>query len=208
MGKNEPSHACYNKVKKARKFITLMSLAGYLALSGCASLYATYFMKDPLTAEEHNNLGVIYEREGKNKLALREYKRAVSLNDNLVTPLVNIGNVYLNQDNFEEAEKYYKKALRKDKYKIEAANNIASLYLETGQNYKEGIDYLLTAVEPLDAVPAYALDNLGILYIRIGEKEKAAEFLSQACSTATENEVLKDEIHSHINELGMDIECE
>ena len=49
-----------------------------LISSGCASIYAPYFTKDPLTAEEHNNLGVIYEREGKYDLAIREYKSAAS----------------------------------------------------------------------------------------------------------------------------------
>ncbi len=59
-----------------------------LISSGCASIYAPYFTKDPLTAEEHNNLGVIYEREGKYDLAIREYKSAASADGDLVVPLV------------------------------------------------------------------------------------------------------------------------
>lgn len=207
MGKDEPPHARHNEVKKTQKFLTVISLVGCLILSGCASLYAPYFMKDPLTAEEHNNLGVIYEREGKNELALREYKRAASLDKTLVTPLVNIGNVYMKEGDVGEAEKYYKKALGKDKYNLEAANNLASLYLQTGQNYEKGLGYLNAATEPLSPVPAYALDTMGMLYMRKGDTEKAAEYLSQACQTAAENEQLKKEITAHINELGKEVEC-
>jgi len=194
-------------VNKRLSSTILILLIGNLALSGCASIYASYFMKDPLTAEEHNNLGVIYEREGKNDLALREYKRAVSLDGSLVTPLVNIGNVYRKEKEYEDAEKYYRKALAKDKYNLEAANNLASMYLETGENYEEGISYLLTASEPLDPVPAYALDTLGMLYLRSGDEEKAEIFLLRACETASANEELQNEIRSHISELGTDIEC-
>jgi len=208
VGKNEPPDARDKKVNKRLSSTTvLILLIGNLALSGCASLYASYFMKDPLTAEEHNNLGVIYEREGKSDLALREYKRAASLDGSLVTPLVNIGNVYLKEDNYEEAEKYYRKALGKNKYNLEAANNLASLYLDAGENYEEGIKYLLTAAEPLDPVPAYALDTLGMLYLRSGDKEKAEIFLLQACKTASANEELQNEIRSHVSELGKDIDC-
>ena len=96
-----------------RFFAALLSLC--LISSGCASLYSTYFTEDPLTAEEHNNLGVIYEREGKYDLAIREYKRAASADGELVVPLVNLGNVYQKKGDTEEAEKYFaRKGLNKD----------------------------------------------------------------------------------------------
>lgn len=177
-------------------------------LQGCASLYASYFMDDPLTAEEHNNLGVIYEREGKYDLALREYKRAVAADGELVTPLVNIGNVYTKQDNYKEAEKYYEKALKKDPYNLEAANNLASLYLETGQNYTKGLNHLLTALESRDPAPAYALDTLGVLYMRTGDTGKARDFLSKACKNATEDKELKEDIKAHLAELGENEGCD
>ena len=145
------------------------------------------FMKDPLTAEEHNNLGVIYEREGKNDLAIREYKSAISNDNTLITPIVNLGNVYFKKGEYTKAEKYYKKALKKDKTNLEAANNLASLYLEIGATY--------------------ALDTIGGLYIKLGDNVKAEQYLTQACNTVEDNDSLKEEIRSHLWLLGINKRC-
>ena len=175
--------------------------------SGCASLHGSLFMKDPLTAEEHNNLGVIYEREGKLDLAIREYKSAIRSDSSLVTPMVNLGNVYYKQGEYTEAEKYYKKALKTDNTNLQAANNMASLYIETGSNYQEGLNHLLAATKDIDPIPAYALDTIGVLYLKHGDTKNAEAFLVQACENAGENTELVDEIRSHLWELGINMRC-
>ena len=208
MGKNEPANARYKKVKITQIIFSTSLVICSLIVSGCASIYGSYFMEDPLSTEEHNNLGVIYEREGKYDLAIREYKRAISKDSELVVPLVNIGNVCVIQGSYGEAEKYYKKALGKDKHNIEAANNLASLYIKTGGDYQEGIDALLSATESQKPVPAYALDTLGVLYFKTGNREKAGELLKEACMGASGDEKLKSEISTHLAELGEGKGCE
>jgi len=178
-----------------------------LVLSGCASLQASLFMKDPLTAEEHNNLGVIYEREGKNDLAIREYKKAISSDNTLVTPLVNLGNVYFKEGEFTEAEKFYKKALELDGKNLEAANNLASLYIETGGQYEEGLRYMLLSTKNIETVPPYALDTIGVLYIKLGINSEAEQFLAEACESVNNNEKLREEIRSHLWQLGINKRC-
>jgi tetratricopeptide (TPR) repeat protein len=178
-----------------------------LIASGCASVYGSYFTEDPLTAEEHNNLGVIYEREGKYDLAVREYKRAASADRDLVVPLVNLGNVYQKKGDTKEAEKYYKKALQKDEYNMEAANNLANLYIESGWDYGEALDILLAAAGAQNPIPAYALDTLGVLYFKTGNIEKAKESLNEACTNASGDERLKSEINTHLAEMGDSAGC-
>jgi tetratricopeptide (TPR) repeat protein len=202
MAENEPPYAHSKKVRTPHvSFFTLLLILSLIS-SGCASVYSSYFTEDPLTAEEHNDLGVIYEREGKYDLAIREYKRAISADGGLVVSLVNLGNAYFKKGELEEAEKYYKKALGKDKQNIEAANNLASLYIETGENYEEGIETLLAATEIQKPVPAYALDTLGVLYFKTGNLEKARELLKEACMNASGDERLKNEITKHMTEMG------
>lgn len=178
-----------------------------LIFSGCASLQTSLFMKDPLTAEEHNNLGVIYEREGKNDLAIREYKSAIRNDDTLVTPLVNLGNVYFKEGEFTKAEKSYKKALELEESNLQAANNLASLYIETGEQYQEGLEYILQATKSLEIIPAYALDTIGLLYIKLGNNVEAEKFLIRACDIVTSNDSLREEIRSHLWELGINKRC-
>jgi tetratricopeptide (TPR) repeat protein len=207
MGENEPPHVDRKEVKAPNPafFASLLILS--LISTGCASIYAPYFTKDPLTAEEHNNLGVIYEREGKFDLAIREYKKAASADGDLIVPLVNLGNVYQKKGETGEAEKYYKKALRKDEHNIEAANNLASLYIETDGNYGEALEILRAAAEAQDPQSAYALDTLGVLYFKTGNIEKAKESLLEACSRAAGEEKLIKEIDSHMEELGDGTVC-
>ena len=159
-------------------------------------------MHDPLTAEEHNNLGVAYEREGKYELALREYKKALDKDSDLVVPLVNMGNVYFKQGEYEKSEEYYLKALKKDEKSIEAANNLVSLYITLKKNYEKGLEYLTKAVPSLDSAPAYALDTMGVLYLRLGNRSKAKETLIMACEKARDDKALLGEIEVHLGELG------
>ena len=164
-------------------------------------------MKDPLTAEEHNDLGVAYENEGKYELAIREYKKAFNKNNELIVPLVNIGNVFLQQGNYSEAEKYYRKALNMEPYNLEAANNLASLYLIVGREYQNALMNLTSAVAYNEGFPAYAMDTMGVLYHRLGNTENAKFFLIKACENAKEDNELIQEIDNHLKDLG-EIGCE
>ncbi len=206
MGKNEQLNASHYTMKNPLFRLGPLLLV-VLIFSGCASLQTSLFMKDPLTAEEHNNLGVIYEREGKNDLAIREYKSAIRNDDTLVTPLVNLGNVYFKEGKFTKAERSYEKALELDVTNLEAANNLASLYIETGEQYKEGLQYILTATENLKTAPPYALDTIGVLYLKLGDKVEAEKFLIEACKSVKNDEILREEIRSNLWQLGINKRC-
>ena len=159
-------------------------------------------MQDPLTAEEHNNLGVAYESEGKYKLALSEYKKAHDKDQNLIIPIVNMANVYFKLEEYKKAEKYYLKALKEDEMNLEAANNLASLYIERNQSYDEGLKYLNKAISSRDEIPTYVLDTLGLLYIKLGDKNKSIEMFKEACEKAGDDQDLIEEIELHLREIG------
>ena len=203
MGKDEQTYANCQKVKSYLKTSSFFILFISFFISGCSFVPVNVLlMKDPLSAEEHNNLGVAYENEGKYELALREYKKAFDKDSNLIVPLVNIGNVYLKQGNYSESEKYYLKVLGRDQFNLEAANNLASLYLIVGKDYERGLEILTSAIAYNDGFPPQAMDTMGALYSRLGNTDKAKFFLYQACKKAMDDKELKVEINKHLKELG------
>ena len=84
---------------------SLSSILFVLCLSACA-LPKIIFLDDPLTPEEHLNLGVTYEKKGEPENAMKEYKAA---SKKLPLAFVYMGNIFFQKHDYEEAEYNYKK---------------------------------------------------------------------------------------------------
>ncbi len=113
-----------------------------VVLASC-SLPRIAIFRDPLTPEEHVNLGVAYEKRGELDAALKEYKAAARR-----MPLANlyIGNVYFQQNQVKEAEKAYEKTIKKTE-SAEAYNNLAWLYYTTDSKLDEAEQLAQKATE-------------------------------------------------------------
>jgi tetratricopeptide (TPR) repeat protein len=102
---------------------TIFLIAALFCISSC-SLPRILILHDPLTPEEHINLGVAYESKKEFEEALKEYEAASKK-----TPIAYLymGNIYFQTDAVDDAEKYYKKAIKKTD-DPRAYNNLAWLY--------------------------------------------------------------------------------
>ncbi len=112
---------------------TVPTLLLVLVLYSC-SLPRVVVLDDPLSPEEHVNLGVIYEREGKYDEAIREYRKAAG---ELPEAYLYMGNAYFLKGDYEDAERAYREALRKDPLNADAMNNLAWLYYRWNRNLAE-----------------------------------------------------------------------
>jgi tetratricopeptide (TPR) repeat protein len=101
-------------------------------------------LKDPLTPEEHLNLGVSYEKKGELDPAIREYQLA---SKKLPIAYLYLGNAHFQKNEFSEAEAYYKKAIKKGPQNADAYNNLAWLYYTWRKNLGEGEKLVLKAME-------------------------------------------------------------
>jgi Flp pilus assembly protein TadD len=99
---------------------------------------------DPLSAYEHNDLGVIYEKKGMFDLAEKEYKKAINKDKNWYLPYFNLGNLYYKKGDREKAIDYYLKALEKEK-NPDVLNNLAYVLYELGR-YEEAKKYIEEAI--------------------------------------------------------------
>jgi tetratricopeptide (TPR) repeat protein len=101
-------------------------------------------LDDPLSPEEHLNLGVAYERKGEFDNALKEYHTA---SKKLPLAYLYIGNIHFQKNEYEEAERCYKKAMSKGVKNAAIYNNLAWLYYTKGENLEEAEELVLKAIE-------------------------------------------------------------
>lgn len=104
------------------------------ALAGCAHLV---ILHDPLTATEHNDLGVVYESKGQLDLAAKEYKKALRLDSHLAGVHYNLGNVEAANGRWSRAEQCYRRALSDSSTDVDAMNNLAIALLRQGRRLDE-----------------------------------------------------------------------
>jgi Flp pilus assembly protein TadD len=136
----------------------VVALIAVLAAGGCSHLV---MLHDPLSAAEHNDLGVAYERSGEVKLAASEYRKALGINPRLVRPRVNLGNLSAGAGRWEEAARHYRRALR-DSSDADAMNNLAVALLRL-KNPGEARTWAEKAVAlggPSDSVYRATLDEV------------------------------------------------
>jgi len=112
----------------------VLALAVIAALAGCSHIVVLH---DPLSAREHNDLGVVYETNGQLDLAAREYRRALGLDPHLARARVNLGNTEAARGRWAGAERCYRRALADAAGDPDAMNNLAMALLRQGRRLDE-----------------------------------------------------------------------
>ena len=102
-------------------------------------------LEDPLSAFEHNELGVIYERSGEPDLARQEYLKAAQKDASWPVPLFNLGNLAYAQGDPDRAEHFYRQCLALDGTDADVMNNRAHVLHETGEDI-EALDLIERAL--------------------------------------------------------------
>ena len=132
-----------DKTKVERALLYFLSLIYVLCLYSC-SLPRIIVLDDPLTPEEHLNLGVAYEKNGEFENALKEYQIA---SRKLPGAYLYMGNIYFQKKEFESARSNYRKAIAKDPGNADAYNNLAWLYYVRKENLEEAQSLAMKAID-------------------------------------------------------------
>ncbi|WP_244147315.1 tetratricopeptide repeat protein [Desulfonatronovibrio hydrogenovorans] len=167
-----------------------------LAASAC-SIPRIVVLSDPLTAQEHNDLGVAYELMGEADLALGEYESAFNKDRTWDQPLINHGNVHAGLENWELAEKSYLSALERNPDNPEAMNNLAYVLLRQGRD-KQAVEWSARAVK-LDPENPALLNTQARAVMQSGNHDQAQEIFQRALNKVS----LDDPLYERIR-LGLD----
>ncbi len=147
----------------------LVAVFVLLAFCGC-SLPRIIILRDPLTPEEHINLGVAYEKQGEYDNAIKEYKVAAR---KLPVAYLYLGNAYFQKNDFPEAEKNYKKAIKKEPQNADVYNNLAWLYYTKKENLDQAEELARKAIELNPAKEDIFTDTLEkIREMKMSEKKE------------------------------------
>ena len=131
-------------------------------------------------------LGSIEVSRGLPQQAIDNYKQAIAANPQDVRLYVALGGVLEAQNNWQQAEDYYQKALQvQPDYPI-AANNLAYLMLNHGGNVNVALTLAQTARKGLPDV-ANSADTLGWAYYNQGVYSAAIDALQQAIQEDPKN---------------------
>jgi len=131
-------------------------------------------------AKIHTELGVSYYENGQLGVALEELNIAVAA-DKTYAPAFNaLGLVHMDLKEDDQAEKYFRQAIKIDPSNSEAKNNYGMFLCQRGRQ-KEGIRQLLDALKnPLYATPDAAYRNAGLCARKAGDTKSAEEYFLKA----------------------------
>jgi len=182
------------QMPKIKCLIAALFLFG---VTSCANLPRLIILHDPLSAEEHLQLGGIYESQGEWDSAISEYRAALKKEARLQGGAFRLGNAYYQNKNYAAAEKAYHSALRIEVENAALLNNLANLYLVQKKKLHEAEALVQKAIK-LDPPHAAAyLDTLGSIYLTQEKHLAALESYGAAERLSPESSPLKSQISTH-----------
>jgi tetratricopeptide (TPR) repeat protein len=113
----------------------MLCLSAILFIHGC-SLPKIIILHDPLSPEEHNNLGRIYESQQQFDQAMQQYHAALKKDQNFVPSLLLLGDLSYRLKKYTEAESAYKKAIKLQPENGDIYNNLCWVYTTKRSTWK------------------------------------------------------------------------
>ncbi len=173
-------------LRRTEALLSLLFLSSLLFTNGCA-LPRIIILNDPLSVEEHDNLGRIYESQGKEDLALLQYRAAVKKDPGHVRSWLLLGDLSYKRGVFGEAETAYKKALSRQPENGDIANNLAWTYVMQNKRLSKAEELVKEALTLTPDHKPYYLDTLGMVLLRLGKVQEAIAALKEAVSSLPED---------------------
>ncbi|PIS22919.1 hypothetical protein COT49_02815 [candidate division WWE3 bacterium CG08_land_8_20_14_0_20_40_13] len=110
------------------------------------SLWLSTAVTSPTSAQNHNNLGDYYGRQGNLETAVKEFEVAIKLKPDYADAYHNLANTYGQMERFDEAVVAYQKAIEFNPNLWQSYQNLGVIYYHE-KNMTEALKYFETALE-------------------------------------------------------------
>ncbi len=167
----------------SRKALYTGLLLFLFILSGCASTDKASMNRE---AEAHYQLALSYVQSGKVQDAFVELQKTIKINPLEKRAYYLLGLIYRRFDNKEKAEEMLKKAIELDPDYSEAHNALGVVYQSMALWQKAIEQFKLALKNPFYLNPEKPYYNLGTVYYRQGQYEKALRAYKSAIARRPE----------------------
>ncbi|MGE5653795.1 MAG: tetratricopeptide repeat protein [Bacillota bacterium] len=207
-GRPEEAQAKFQEAKQldptyvaARNNLAMLSGAYYSRYNDAIAEYEQTLQIEPDNVVAHGNLGQQYQQVGRLDEALVHLKRAVELAPSGYN-MTSLANYYFYKGDTEAAEKWYSKALTRerdslalDHERLGARLNLSRCYIEL-QRYQDAVDTVHESFRLPGAHESVGLHKaLGQAYSALGDVEHAIIHLEKALALAADNEMAQGAIY-------------
>jgi tetratricopeptide (TPR) repeat protein/peroxiredoxin len=131
-----------------------------------------------------NNLGLLTTREGRTAEAIPYFKEALRLSPDHLVALLNLGNAYRQQRNWNDARKILERAVQVGPEDPETNYSLGMVFAQIDDT-EHAYQYLQQALKFRPNYPE-ALNNLGVLYLRTQRRDQAIASFAEAIRVAPE----------------------
>jgi tetratricopeptide (TPR) repeat protein len=129
-----------------------------------------------------NNLGILSAREGNTAAAIEYFQRALQIDPAHPIALLNLGNAYRQQKDWEEAKRTLQKALELSPDDPEVSYSLGMVYAQVDDPARS-YDFLKKALALRPIYPE-ALNNLGVLCLRTSRPQEAIASFEESIRVA------------------------
>jgi len=160
-------------VHKFKNLFTYLSDA-YIKLNKADSAQIALEMgvqKFPENAHLRRSLGYIYDNLGRTEEAIKQYEKAVSIDEKRPADWKRLALLYIKNDQTDDAIRAYEKVVELDPNDHDAQETLSKLYKSTGD--AEAAITRMEEVKKLNPQNTENLFNLGREYFNVAEYEKA-----------------------------------
>ena len=151
--------------------------------------------------DAYNYLGVIFTETGKYELAKENFLIAANA-EKYRTPenaFANLARLEVTQNKMDSAMRYVEKGLEKNR-NFAPLYNLKGIIFENRKEYKKSIYYYEKALSLLTEEDVSYLINIGRIYAKMGEKNKALDLLEKALPKALAP-IIREQIKKLIKEV-------